>query len=143
MGLVATDLIQLVSLPLEIVGLVLTIIEIFQQERHQRIQRSVVRFIERMDTFFYKYNKLKFWLVSFSMVVPIIASMFVSSLPDNNPYKVIDEFWLFLFTGWFAATITYNLFSRLLPDRKLLAFGIALTMFGIIGESFQVLSIFK
>jgi len=34
MGLVATDLIQLVSLPLEIVGLLLTIIEIFQRERH-------------------------------------------------------------------------------------------------------------
>lgn len=68
--------------------------------------------------------------------------MFVGSLPDTNPYKIIDEFWLFLFTGWFAATITYNVFSKLLPERKLLAFGIALTMFGIIGEFFQVLSIF-
>lgn len=142
MGLVATDLIQLVSLPLEIVGLVLTIIEIFHQEKHQRIQKQVIGFIERLDAFFYKYNKLKFWLISFCMISPIIASMFVGSLPDTNPYKIIDEFWLFLFTGWFAATITYNVFSKLLPERKLLAFGIALTMFGIIGEFFQVLSIF-
>jgi hypothetical protein len=142
MGLVATDLIQLISLPLEIFGLLLTIIEIFHQEKHQRIQNNVVGFIERMDTFFDNYNKLKFWLICFCMVVPVVASLFISSLPDNDPYRVVDEFWLFLFTGWFAATITYNIFSKLLPDRKLLAFGIALTMFGIIGESFQVLSIF-
>jgi hypothetical protein len=142
MKLVATDLIQLVSLPLEIVGFALTIIEIFNQQKHLRIQQQVVNFIERMDSFFDKYNRFKFWLIGFCMVVPMIASIFVGQLPDDNPYKVVDEFWLFLFTGWFTATITYNIFSKLLPDRKLLAFGLALTTFGIIGEMFQVLAMF-
>ncbi|MBL7835009.1 MAG: hypothetical protein JNK18_13710 [Cyclobacteriaceae bacterium] len=143
MGQVATDLIQLTSLPLEIVGFVLTIIEIFNQEKHLRIQKQVVGYLERTDTFFNKYNRFKFWLIGFCMVVPMIVGLFVGQLPDDNPYKVIDEIWLFLFTGWFAATVTYNIFSKLLPDKKLLAFGLALTTFGIMGEIFQVMSIFE
>lgn len=136
-----SDIIQLISLPLELVGLYLTISEIFFPQKHSKLQTAFVQRLTRYEQHA-KTAKLKItWI--FSILFFLIPMIWLMIAAPENVATTIAMFFLLVFTGVYCGGITYKVLCVLLPGRNLLSFGITLTILGVIGEVPQVIGIVK
>ncbi|MBK6265336.1 hypothetical protein JKA74_09820 [Marivirga sp. S37H4] len=137
-----TDVVQLFSLPLEIVGLTITILEIFYHDTSSKLEERLSSYFHILETLpVKKHNKLTIAYILGMFVFVILSTQFFFEFTNTYLLTVI-EFLAVFFVGLNLALHFYEFYNRILPNRKLLALGLILTSVGIIGEIFQVFNIF-
>lgn len=137
-----SDVIQLASLPMELIGLYLTVIDTFFEANRRKLEKQFDGVIQRTDELWNRYNKytlIPFFLIIISFAVSIVL---VGMSPKSEVYRFYMDTQGFLFAGAVLVITIFNLLSRVfLPQRKLLALGISLSFVGVLGEIYQVTQI--
>lgn len=150
-----TDIVQLISLPLEVCGLFLTITQVFFKGFDTRLEIWFSKKLDDLGKWLIDNNKLLYRLFRIYFIGLIaFPPLIISILRTLVQYGYLEEAWFsesyFTQYLWFHIAFMYLLLAismlqnlqKLLPKKNLLAFGIWLTGLGIIGEAYQVYKIF-
>lgn len=135
-----TDIVQLISLPMELIGVTLTLIEIFFAETNRKIEEQFDTIIKKADEIFHQYNSIIVKII-FGITLILMIIIIISSIMKEYETTTMNTLTLFVWAmlGWSIFTF----FRSLLPSRTLLALGLTLTILGVLGEIYQVVNIFQ
>jgi hypothetical protein len=124
-------------LPLEIVGFTLTFIDVFLSKTNTALERKFQQLLISIDQLWKRKNDLLAGIY-FSLLLLSGFGMLLSSFWKSD---VADLITFLSFISWIinaACLIIFQVLIRLLPERKLVAFGLTLSLMGILGEIYQV-----
>lgn len=133
-----TDLVQMVSLPLELVGFILTAIEVFAKRINTLAEGGFKKAIVKVDMVWYgRFNSRLALLFLFSFALLSFSSLFLEDLwPNGKDLQIFFILKLVLVSSLLFLNTFLNL-RIFLPERPLLALGLTLSILGIAGEIYQ------
>lgn len=139
MKLSFTDIVQLISLPLELIGLTLAILDTFFHKTHDRADNYFSNKIKIINETWIKKKLFR------RLYVGTIFSLFGLMIFSHMFKKWINlTEGAFILSLWFLnSLVIFDTFSKLLPKQQLLAFAFTLMIMGFIGEIYQVINIFN
>jgi hypothetical protein len=126
-----TDIVQVISLPMEIMGFSLTILDVFLKGTNLKLEIQFQRFVKWSDKMWSKYNKP----LAFLYAVCFLGSFVGIGFYEGTRFNFLSYL---VFFANVIFIIIFGFLRQLFPERQLLALGLALTMAGIAGEIYQV-----
>lgn len=126
-----TDIVQIISLPLEVSGFVLTILEVFLKGTNSKLELKFRKFIQWTDSIWKKYNNKLALTYSVFLLLTFIGITFFN---DTR----IGFLSSLLFIANIMLLFVFDFLRKLFPDRHLLALALTLSLMGILGEIYQV-----
>lgn len=138
-----TDVIQFISFPLESIGFVITITEVFSPKHHSKMQLSLQK---TLDLYVELVNKRR-WILFITtdlLLLPAITAILLETFSiriggTNLITSSLIYFSFLLLIGFFSFAALNTLFKN---SRNLLALGITLSVLGLFGESVQFFKLF-
>jgi len=133
-----SDFVQLISLPMEVVGFTLTIVESFSETKKQNVEMKLSTTLQKLKGFF---NQHKLLSIATTLSFYAILTLAVIQRGMDNPKYISRSLAEGLFVTCAMIIFAIGIFStiaKIFPKRKLLALGLTLSAAGIFGEIYQV-----
>lgn len=153
----ASNYVQFISMVFEVVGITLAYIEIRYKPLANRIETKILMEESRIKAFAYKLieNRMSVALISvfitmvFFIEIPYLVGFYDRIIPDNWKYLEATVVWstfpvIFMFVGLIIAILMGDFvawLNRFSEGHAIGALGVVVTFVGLIGDSYQALTI--
>ncbi len=131
-----SDIVQTISLPLECIGMMLTLTEVFGKKLNRTLEMIFIRFYKTIDGLWYKHNNQAAMIFAIVVIGSMAISIFSDAFPDIVSPPIGFLFFLVFWICMIGISI-FDLYKTLLVEKPLLALGLTLSTIGLFGEIYQ------